>query len=128
MKLNILILKILADPIRVENLNPCVPSPCGANAVCREQYGAGSCQCLPEYHGNPYEGCRPECVVNSDCASNKACVRNVCVDPCPGVCAQYAECRVINHLASCTCQIGYTGDPYSFCRFIEHERKSTCKM
>jgi len=47
----------LADPIPQEYLNPCEPSPCGINAICKEQNGAGSCSCLPEYFGNPYEGC-----------------------------------------------------------------------
>lgn len=95
--------------------HPCSPSPCGSNAVCREQNGAGSCSCLPEYFGNPYEGCRPECVLNSDCASNRACIRNKCQDPCPGTCGQNAECQVVNHLPSCTCFPGYTGDPFRYC-------------
>ncbi|CAH1999189.1 unnamed protein product, partial [Acanthoscelides obtectus] len=102
--------------------NPCEPSPCGANAVCKERNGAGSCVCLPEHIGNPYEGCRPECVINSDCPSNKACIRNKCLDPCPGTCGQNANCQVINHLPSCTCIPGYTGDPFRFCSIIV-ERK-----
>jgi len=106
----------LATP--VEDINPCVPSPCGANAICREQNGAGSCTCLPEYIGNPYEGCRPECSINSDCPSNKACIRNKCQDPCPGTCGQNADCQVVNHLPSCTCRPGYTGDPFRYCSII----------
>jgi len=98
-----------------EVATPCIPSPCGANAVCRERNGAGSCVCLPEYIGNPYEGCRPECVRSSDCPSNKACVTNKCQDPCPGTCGQNADCQVINHLPSCTCRQGYEGDPFRFC-------------
>lgn len=39
-----------------------------------------------------YEGCRPECVLSSDCPSDKACIRNKCKDPCPGVCGLNAEC------------------------------------
>lgn len=94
---------------------PCEPSPCGANAICREQNGAGSCTCLSDYIGNPYEGCRPECVLNSDCASNRACIRNKCVDPCPGTCGQNADCHVVNHLPQCSCRSGYTGDPFRYC-------------
>lgn len=96
-------------------VTPCVPSPCGSNAICKEQNNAGACTCIPGYTGNPYEGCRPECVLNSDCPSNKACVRNKCVDPCPGTCGTNAECQVINHLPSCSCRIGYTGDPFIIC-------------
>jgi hypothetical protein len=99
-------------------ISPCSPSPCGANAQCREQNRAGSCVCLPDYIGNPYEGCRPECVLNSDCPSNKACVNNKCKDPCPGTCGPNANCQVVNHVPSCTCIPGYTGDPFRFCNLI----------
>ena len=94
---------------------PCNPSPCGANAVCKERNGAGSCTCLPEYSGDPYTGCRPECVLNTDCSKARACVRNKCVDPCPGTCGLNAECRVVNHAPSCSCLPGYTGNPLNFC-------------
>lgn len=104
-------------------VNPCVPSPCGINAVCREQNDAGSCQCMPDYYGNPYEGCRPECTLNSDCPSNRACIRNKCVDPCPGACGTNADCHVINHLPNCVCQHGYTGDSYRYCTLIQHEQR-----
>lgn len=81
-------------PLRDE-VNPCSPSPCGANAVCKERNGAGSCLCLPEYFGDPYTGCRPECVQNSECDRSKACINNKCKDPCPGVCGINAsKCRV----------------------------------
>ena len=108
----------------VEQSSPCIPNPCGTNAECREQNGAGACTCLPDYVGNPYEGCRPECVLNSDCASNKACIRNKCEDPCPGTCGQNAECQVVNHLPSCTCIIGYTGDPFRYCHIEPQQRKN----
>lgn len=94
---------------------PCNPSPCGANAICKERNGAGSCICLPEYFGDPYTGCRPECVTNSDCDRSKACVNNKCRDPCPGTCGLNAECSVINHTPSCTCLPGYTGNPITAC-------------
>ena len=104
-------------------VSPCQPSPCGANAQCRVQKNAGACICLPEYIGNPYEGCRPECVLSSDCPSNKACIRNKCLDPCPGTCGQNANCQVINHSPSCTCIPGYTGDPFRYCNLPAPQRK-----
>lgn len=107
-----------------EIISPCNPSPCGANAQCRVHNRAGSCTCLPEYIGNPYEGCRPECTLNSDCPSNKACINNKCADPCPGTCGQNANCQVINHLPSCTCVPGYTGDPFRYCNLPAPERKT----
>lgn len=105
---------IFTAPVEVSN--PCEPSPCGQNALCQERNGAGSCKCLDDYQGNPYEGCRPECVLSSDCPTNKACSRNRCVDPCPGVCGFQAQCSVVNHIPTCTCLEGYEGDPFTTCQ------------
>lgn len=98
--------------------NPCYPSPCGLNAICTEQNGAGACSCIPEYLGDPYIECRPECVMNSDCPFNRACINNKCVDPCPGTCGNNAECYVVNHAPLCTCYARYTGNPLSSCYLI----------
>lgn len=95
--------------------HPCAANPCGANAVCTERGGAGACKCLPDYFGDPYSGCRPQCVTNSECPSHYACLNNKCKDPCPGVCAFNAECRVINHSPQCNCMIGYVGNPLTGC-------------
>lgn len=102
----------------VENVSPCTPSPCGANAVCKEQANVGSCTCLPDYLGNPYEGCRPECTISSDCPSNLACIRSKCQNPCPGTCGQNADCYVANHLPQCVCLTGFSGDPYRLCSLV----------
>lgn len=101
-----------------DHLTPCVPSPCGANAICREHNGAGACICLDEYIGNPYEGCRPECVLSSDCSSDKSCIKNKCQDPCPGTCGQNADCYVLNHLPTCNCRSGFSGDPFRYCNVM----------
>lgn len=114
----------LQQDIIQERPTPCEPSPCGSNAVCKEQNLAGSCSCLPNYIGNPYEGCRPECTVNTDCISDKACIRNKCVDPCPGTCGYLAKCSVVNHLPTCTCIYGYSGDPYRRCEIQNGKRMS----
>lgn len=52
-----------------------------------------------------------------DCHKSKACHNNRCKDPCPGVCAVNAECRVQNHAPICLCMPGYTGDPSVSCDF-----------
>lgn len=109
--------------VKTEEIKPCEPSPCGANAECKERNGAGACICLPDYQGNPYEGCRPECVLSSDCPPNRACIRNKCADPCPGTCGQNAECRVINHVPSCSCIPEFTGDAFKFCQPLPPARK-----
>lgn len=107
----------------IQTSTPCSPSPCGIHARCREQKGVGACFCEADYVGDPYQGCRPECILSSDCPSHLACVSNKCKDPCPGTCAQNAFCQVINHVATCSCDIGYTGDAYRYCSIQRDERK-----
>lgn len=106
-----------------EKRHPCNPSPCGANAVCNERNGAGACSCLPEYLGDPYGGCRPECVTNTDCPRDRACLNNKCKDPCPGTCGLFAQCFVTNHAPLCECLPGYTGNALSSCHPIPEIRK-----
>lgn len=102
-----------------EPRNPCNPSPCGANALCKEKNGAGSCICVEGYFGDPYSGCRPECVTSNECSHDKACLNMKCVNPCPGTCGVNAECSVINHNPQCFCSPGYTGNALFICRKIE---------
>lgn len=104
----------IADTI-IEYSSPCEPSPCGLNAECTERNGAGACKCIDTYVGNPYEGCRPECVINTDCPPMLACIQNKCKDPCPGICAPNGICQVVNHLPSCYCPPGLTGNAYVNC-------------
>lgn len=103
------IINITVQP--VVEVSPCNPSPCGPNAKCNE----GICTCIAEYQGDPYVGCRPECVLNTDCSQNQACIRNKCVDPCPGTCGQNADCRVIKHIPTCTCIENYVGNAFIAC-------------
>lgn len=108
----------LAPPpviVQEEYHDPCSPSPCGPNAQCRQVNGAPSCSCLPEYIGAP-PNCRPECTISAECSSNKACIRQKCIDPCPGSCGLNALCNVINHTPTCTCPENYVGDPFTQCR------------
>lgn len=100
------------DPV-LEDL--CNPSPCGTNAQCSN----GLCRCLPEFHGDPYAGCRPECVLNSDCPRDKACLRSKCANPCAGTCAQNAICEVMNHIPLCSCPSGMEGNAFVQCRPLQ---------
>lgn len=94
--------------------DPCIPSPCGPNAECNN----GVCSCISEYQGDPYVECRPECVLNSECPRDKACIRNKCTDPCPGTCAENAICEVHNHVPMCHCPEKMTGNAFFECRAI----------
>lgn len=115
-KINVLIVEVLPEAEK----DPCVPNPCGPNAECKN----GQCACIPEYHGDPFVGCRPECTINDECSSSKACLRNKCVDPCPGSCGLGAICEVHNHIVICTCPQDMTGNPFVFCRPFESKKDS----
>ena len=93
----------------------CDTVQCGANAFCEDRNGMLTCVCKSEYYGNPYLGCRPECVLNSDCASNLACINNKCQDPCAGACGVGAQCSCVNHVPICFCPPQTTGDPFVSC-------------
>lgn len=99
-------------------MDPCKPSPCGPNSVCKEIAGSPSCACLEEYTGSP-PYCRPECTVNSECSNNMACINQKCRDPCPGSCGNKAECKVLSHTPQCICPDGFTGDAFIECQLIE---------
>ena len=99
----------------VEYIDPCDPNPCGPNSNPPQTIGERcQCSCLPGMIGSP-PNCRPECVVNSECAQDKACINQKCGDPCPGLCGINAYCRVRNHVPICVCNQGYIGDPFSSC-------------
>lgn len=99
----------LVTPITVPD--PCSPSPCGPNADCLN----GLCTCIAGYQGDPYIGCRPECVQNYDCPPDRSCVKNKCVNTCMNACGENAECSVINHIPMCSCIEGYTGNAFVLC-------------
>jgi hypothetical protein len=102
--------------------DPCNPSPCGPNADCRVVGDSPSCSCRPNYIGSP-PNCRPECVSNSECDRQKACIHQKCQDPCPGSCGLEALCRVVMHIPNCYCPPGHIGDPFSRCYPAPKPRK-----
>lgn len=105
----------------------CNPSPCGPNSHCRSLNGQAVCTCIIGFLGTP-PSCRPECVISSDCAQNRACNNQKCIDPCPGSCGVMSQCTVINHNPICSCPETFTGDPFIRCtpqRKNEINRMST---
>lgn len=116
-------IKITLVPVAKDDGNPCVPSPCGPNSQCRVIGNQGACSCLPNYVGRP-PTCRPECTINAECPSNKACRNERCVDPCIGYCGENAICSVVKHNPVCTCNTGYEGDPLTRCTITV----ITCKI
>lgn len=112
------LLDYLGRPVIVqENVNPCVPSPCGPSSQCRVVGSHAACSCLPNYVGRA-PNCRPECTINEECPSNLACQAERCRDPCAGSCGAQTTCIVVKHSPVCNCQTGFTGDPFSGCSKI----------
>lgn len=107
----VILLLFISAPIAK---NPCNPSPCGPNSLCREINGQPVCSCVPGFIGSP-PMCRPECVTSSECPLNEACVNQKCIDPCPGTCGINARCEVVNHNPICSCANRFTGDPFIRC-------------
>ena len=108
---------IVEKPVLHEPENPCVPSPCGPNSQCRVVNSVPVCSCLPNYVGRA-PNCRPECTIDAECPGNRACINEKCQDPCTGACGANTLCTVIKHSPVCSCQHGYTGDPFSGCTII----------
>lgn len=96
------------------NRNPCIPSPCGPNSLCRAINNQAVCTCAESYIGQA-PNCRPECVLSSECPFDKSCERQKCVNPCITACGINAECRVHNHSPICTCKVNFIGDPFTRC-------------
>lgn len=94
--------------------DPCVPSPCGANAECSNRNGAAICQCFKSFVGVP-PNCHPECIINAECPSHLACINQKCGDPCPGSCGISALCKVLDHNPICSCPSSMTGNPFTRC-------------
>lgn len=97
--------------VTISSPDPCNPTPCGPNAICSR----GQCSCVAEYNGNPYVGCRPECVLHTDCPRDRACIRNKCTDPCLNTCGVNAICEVINHIPNCRCPEHQEGNAFIQC-------------
>lgn len=95
---------------------PCTASPCGPNTLCdtyTDQVAVcGGCDSVN--NGND-PLCHPECLSNTDCQFNQACIGWKCADPCLGSCGINANCQVILHAPVCSCPIGLYGNPYDSC-------------
>lgn len=106
--------RCIRKEITTSVINPCLPNPCGPFSVCDTINDRHVCSCKEGYLGAP-PNCRRECAIHQDCTSDKACIREKCLDPCIGSCGFNADCRAIDHLAICTCRKGYKGNPFENC-------------
>ena len=95
-------LYITGEPVTGESIHllPCEPDYCGPNSECSEdEHGRPVCSCLKSH----------------ECSDHQSCIRKKCQDPCPGLCGKYAQCTIKNHNPYCTCNPGFTGDPFTSC-------------
>ncbi|XP_065215747.1 uncharacterized protein LOC135842290 [Planococcus citri] len=60
-----------------------------------------------------------ECIFDSECPQNKACIGKKCRDPCDGMCGKNTKCGVDSHVPTCSCKDGLFGDPLTEC--VEEE-------
>lgn len=95
---------------------PCKPSPCGSTAHCNV-FGGQVAMCDPCGSTSGYwsPACHPECLFNSDCPFDLACIGQKCLNPCSGSCGVGAECVVYHHQPICTCPYGLVGNPFEHC-------------
>lgn len=99
----------------------CIPNPCGNNAQCTPGYDRSGkerpvCTCDPGYVGDPLTYCRRgECSSDEECHQDQNCINYNCVSSCSNVCGDGALCDARNHIASCSCPEGFTGDAVSRC-------------
>ena len=115
---------IVSEP---EPSNPCSPNPCGPNTNHKIAGSNCLCTCLPDYQGDPTRGCRPECVLSSECGRDQACINLKCVNPCtPGICGLNAECAVTNHMPQCKCRTGFNGNPFEECVPVLPSKNHNC--
>ena len=99
--------------INRECVDPCPLERCGINAICSPKNHRAVCTCPSGYRPDPdpYTRCKQyECLTDPDCPTTLACRNEQCTDPCQ--CARNADCSARNHKGICTCQPGFTGDPY----------------
>lgn len=117
----------------------CENTICGVNTECITVNHIGHCTCRDGYSGNPtpQKGCKPklvscritaDCPANTycygeicnppcqntdECQNNEICLQGQCLDPCKikSSCGMNAFCEINNHLKSCSCPSGYTGNP-----------------
>lgn len=58
-----------------------------------------------------------DCRADADCPPDRACINKRCEDPCAieNPCHDTSECKVLNHIADCTCPPGFKGSRGTAC-------------
>ncbi|CAL4121255.1 unnamed protein product, partial [Meganyctiphanes norvegica] len=93
----------------------CSGIACGENGECfwDEVQKKADCRCKGNDQYDPSTGQCQECVGNSNCQHDQACLSGTCRRVCDGACATGGQCTSQNHVAKCTCNGELKGNPYS---------------
>lgn len=89
-----------------------------------------NCRCPEKFNGNPDILCSPVelpnigCKSVTDCAPTESCINEHCVNPCN--CGENSECFVQDHVPTCQCKSGFTGNPVSGCKKIGCQSDEEC--
>ncbi|XP_046662822.1 neurogenic locus notch homolog protein 1-like [Homalodisca vitripennis] len=55
------------------------------------------------------------CADNHGCIKELSCIAGICQNPCPGPCYGNTFCVVLEHVPFCSCNPGFSGNPYTGC-------------
>lgn len=73
--------------------------------------------------------CELGCRSDNACSNNESCVNNKCSNPCEGgrACGECAGCRVVNHVAQCSCPSYYEGNALIRCTKLSIKCDGICE-
>jgi hypothetical protein len=111
---------------KMDEQNPCSPSPCGLNSECIAEHAeiGPHCKCLENFFDFP-PNCRSGCVTHKDCEANHLCnSKNYCVNMCADSrCGPNSICRVDQEkfIVHCSCKDGFFPENGIGCREMKPE-------
>ncbi|ROT61488.1 hypothetical protein C7M84_020740 [Penaeus vannamei] len=126
-------------------VNPCLYSnECAPNAECYVFQHTAGCRCPKDKpYGDPRFMCedksiqvdepKPECRVDADCPSQRACIDEHCVNPCHVLnpCDDTALCEVVDSVPVrtmiCICPEGFVMTEEGTCKLVEKEVIPGCR-
>lgn len=113
-----------------QDIDECLKNPCPTNAVCGNNEGSFTCNCV---NGTVFEtetgSCKSpgQCVTDGDCPEETKCNDNYCINPCDYIkCGKGAKCIVIKHEPICQCEPDSEGDPYTSCTKLQCTKDLDC--
>lgn len=90
----------------------------GRYSVCGQSIPRGSKKILhyvpfSTFYGiNIYKNLTAACILDTECDTQEVCQGGQCINPCvlPQTCGMNAKCHIANHLRTCSCPAGFTGN------------------